>query len=270
MRIAIYQPRYFPQLHYFNRALTSDVFVLLDSAQYTKSLVHSINGKNIRYKSYQADTPIKSPDGVHLLTIPLKDHMLPLSETKIEYSSPWPRKHIATIKSFYGGSPYGDQIVENIRALLSERYDSLGALNSKTFLWGITKILGGEIPVEKMTIETVNRHLARSSFKLKRIVTVSDVGVERPSGIHKGTEWTIRICKALGATEYLHGRTAQFGYMDESQYKKNGISLLTQDWQRPSYRQKYTEKSPFISNLSIIDLLCNVHTEEARRVVYPE
>ena len=40
MRVTIYQPQYFPRLHYFNRILNADTFVVLDSAQYTKSLVH--------------------------------------------------------------------------------------------------------------------------------------------------------------------------------------------------------------------------------------
>jgi hypothetical protein len=34
--LAAYQSRYIPQLHYFNRIISSDVFVILDDVQYSR------------------------------------------------------------------------------------------------------------------------------------------------------------------------------------------------------------------------------------------
>jgi hypothetical protein len=270
MRVAIYQPRFFPQLHYFNRALTSDAFVLLDSAQYTKSLVHLTDGKKVRTPSYQSDTPLKLPNGIHLLTVPQKDHMLPLNQTRIEYGAPWAKKHLAVIKSAYGRSPCFKEVFEDLQALLLSRYESLSEMNIKTFLWGIARISGANITVSDITIDSINAHLARSPFTLKRIVTASGLGVARPDGTQKGTEWTVSICKAIGATEYVHGATAQHGYMDMEFYEKRGIRLVAQDWRCPEYPQQFSEKFPFAANLSIIDLLFNVAGEEAAKVVYSE
>ncbi len=266
MRVAIYQPRYFPQLHYFNRALTSDIFVLFDSAQYTKSLVHFVDGKRVRHKSYQADTPIKLNDGVHLLTVPVKNGLFPLCQTALE-TTPWARKHIATIQTGYGKSSHFSTMFQEVRSLLASPYPSLSDLNVKTFLWGITRILGVQIPMEELTIENVNCHLPRSSFRLSQIVTVSDLGVERPPGIQKGAEWTTAICKKVEATEYQHGATAAQGYMDEKYYTENDIALVEQKWKCAEYAQQFNESAPFIPNLSIIDLLGNVSQEEAQKIM---
>ncbi len=268
MRVSIYQPRYFPQLHYFNRALESDVFVILDSAQYTKALVHSINGSKERHKSFQSDTVIKFPEGSHFLTVSIKHNgLLPINQTQLDYSQDWARKHAATISSAYRKSFSYNSIFPQIEKLLKSQYETLGELNIKTFLWGLACILGLDLTPDELTVETINKHLETSNFRLKKIVLGSELGVERPDGFQKGTEWTVEICKKLGATEYLHGETAQNGYMDEDYYKNNGISLVTQNWKCEEYDQQFNDKTGFIPNLSIIDLLLNVNHEKVLEII---
>lgn len=268
MRIAIYQPRYFPQLHYFNRAINSDVFVILDCAQYTKALVHNVNGKKERHKSYQSDTVLKLPDGEHFLTIPVKhDGLLPINETLLDYSSDWARRHIATIASAYGKSPNFSKVFPQIEKLLKKNYQTLGELNVNSFLWALSCLMGLSIDEENLSVETINSHLKNSPFRLKKIVLGSDLGVPRPEGVQKGTEWTVAICKKLGATEYVHGQTAQNGYMDRDYYQKNNIGLVTQEWKCKDYEQQFNDRVPFIPNLSIIDLLLNVSEKEAVKII---
>ncbi len=268
MRISIYQPRYFPQLHYFNRAITSDVFVILDSAQYTKALVHTVNGNKERHKSFQSDTVIKFPEGSHFLTVSVKHGgLLPISQTKLDYSSDWTRKHTATISTAYRKSPSFSSVFPQIEKLLKKKYQTLGELNVKTFLWGLSHIMGLNLDPSELNVEIINKYLENSNFRLKKIVLGSELGVQRPEGFQKGTEWTVEICKKLGATQYLHGETAQNGYMDESYYKNNGIGLVTQDWTCREYDQQFTDKTGFVSNLSIIDLLLNVNREKALEII---
>lgn len=268
MRVAIYQPRYFPQLHYFNRAINSDVFVILDCAQYTKALVHNVNGKNERHKSYQSDTVLKLAQGIHFLTVPVKHNGLsPISQTVLDYSSDWARRHIATIGSAYRKSLSFAQVFPQIEKLLKKNYQTLGELNTKTFLWALNRLMGLGIDVDDLSVEEINQHLQDSPFRLKKIVLGSELGVERPQGAQKGTEWTVAICKKLGASEYLHGQTAQNGYMDEDYYHKNNIELVTQDWKCEEYEQQFNDRVGFISNLSIIDLLLNVDEKEAVRII---
>ena len=268
MRVAIYQPRYFPQLHYFNRAINSDVFVILDCAQYTKALVHSVNGKKERHKSFQSDTILKLPEGIHYLTVSVKHNgLLPINQTVLDYSSDWARRHIATIASAYRKSPNFARVFPQIEQLLKRDYKTLGELNIMTFLWGLSCLMGLKIDIDNLSVEIINDHLQNSPFRLKKIVLGSELGVERPQGAQRGTEWTVAICKALGASEYIHGETAQNGYMDEGYYHKNNIELVTQSWKCEEYEQQFKDRAGFISNLSIIDLLLNVSAKEASQII---
>ena len=80
-------------------------------------------------------------------------------------------------------------------------------------------------------------------------------------------EKIIALCKEVGATEDYCGGTGATAYMDEALYKKNGIKITVQDWKCQEYHQLFTKQQGFIPNLSIIDLLMNVPTEEAVRVI---
>jgi hypothetical protein len=61
------------------------------------------------------------------------------------------------------------------------------------------------------------------------------------------------ICRALGATEYLSANAA-YAYLDENVFRSNGIRLRYHNYAHPIYRQQF---GPFISHLSLIDLLFN-------------
>ncbi len=268
MRITIYQPRYFPQLHYFNRILSSDVFVILDGAQYTKSLVHhEDSGKSRRHTSYQSDTPIKLSQGMYLLTIPVRhDGLLPLRATTIDYMHKWVPKHLATIKTAYGRSPYFSPLFSSLRALLTQKEEILGTFTTKTIIWGLSHVLELNLSAQELTLEHLNAKLQKTKSRLKNVISDSDTGVSRPEGLQKGTEWTVAICRMLGATEYYHGGTARAGYMELDQYKKFGITPLVQEWKCQSYTQQF-QTIPFIPNLSIIDLIMNVSPKKAREIL---
>ncbi len=268
MRVAIYQPRYFPQLHYFNRALDSDVFVILDNAQYTKALVHVSEKGKERYKSFQSDTIIKLSNGIYYLTVPVKHNGLqPICDTEVDYSSNWPNSHIGTIASAYGKSANFSSVFPEIKKLLQKKYKTLGDLNLSSFLFGMSEILNLKFDDEEYSIDKINSALENSTFRLKKIILGSELGVPRPEGNQKGTEWTVDICKKLGANEYVHGGTALAGYMDEEFYSKNGISLVKQDWKCKEYAQQFNDKVGFLPNLSIIDLLLNIPAKEAAEIL---
>lgn len=267
MRIAIYQPRYFPQLHYFNRMFSSDIFVLLESAQYTKSLVQATEKGKERKTSYQSTTPIKSPQGLILLGIPIK-HLgyQSINQTQISYVEPWPSKHLVQIKLAYQKSPYFSKFFPQLQKLLSDHYDNLALLNKKTILWGVASLLECNLPLSNITEIDLQSCLKNMNIRLRQIVSDPNLNVLRPEGRQKGTEWTTEICKKLQATEYLHGETAQAAYMESDYYAKNGITPVLQKWQCREYPQQY-EKQGFLENLSVLDLLFNVSPNEARSIL---
>lgn len=270
MRVTIYQPQYFPRLHYFNRILNADTFVVLDSAQYTKSLVHfDTEQKRTRHKSYQADTPIKLATGPFLLTVPVKhDGLTQINETGIDYIHGWQSKHLAILKANYAKSAAFKERFPEIETLLKKEYASLADLSLATIIWGIATLLNENVSNYTSLVECNALLSAQKQIRLQKIVRSSELSVQRPEGLQKGTEWTTAICKELGADEYFHGGTAQAGYMDDAYYKKEGIKLVTQDWKCNQYPQNFTDKIGFSANLSILDLLLNLPSTEARSIVY--
>lgn len=269
MRVTIYQPRYFPQLHYFNRIFSSDAFVILESTQYTKSLVHNEGEKKIRHKSFQSDTPINSPESQYLLTVPLRHNGLQaINKMEIDYMNKWNKKHILTINNFYRKAPNFDRVSKDIESLLTKEYSSLAELNNKTILWGVARLLGNKSPIDELTMDNVNLCLKESSIsRLKNIYSDTELGAVRPEGSQRGTEWTTAICKELHADEYMHGETAKNSYMEEEYYEKNGIKLTPQKWMCKEYKQLFLDKHSFLPNLSIIDLLFNVDTKTAQSII---
>jgi hypothetical protein len=268
MRVTIYQPQYFPRLHYFNRILDADIFVILDSTQYTKSLVHFDNDQKKRHKSYQADTPIQFSQGTYLLTIPIKHQgLLALNKTQIDYTHHWAPKHVSTLRSAYGKAPFFNVFFPQIKEILSKQYQSLAELNMNTILWGLSCALGFDVAVEDLSLELINRKLKQNKVGLSKILCDRETGVKRPDGFRKGTEWTTAICQSLGATEYLHGGTAQSGYMESDYYNMYGITPIIQNWKCQEYHQQFRDRLGFIPNLSIVDLLFNAGQERTQQIL---
>ena len=151
MRVCIYQPQYLPRLHYINRILDSDVFIFLDSAQYTKVLVHLTQGRT-KHKSYQSHSPIKTAQGEFLLSVPVKHQsFLPINETTIDYEQDWINKHLTTIQQSYQKAPFFGEIYPQIEKLLMKKYANLAELNIATTLWAIWALLGYDPTPEKLS-----------------------------------------------------------------------------------------------------------------------
>src|SRR5436309_1207540 len=120
MRVSIYQPQYFPRLHYYNRILHADAFVILDSAQYTKSLVHSTPQGKERNPTYQSTTPLKTESKDNLLSVAVRHNGYhPIHETILDYSQKWPLQHAAVIKNNYKKAKMFETIYPEIKELIS-------------------------------------------------------------------------------------------------------------------------------------------------------
>lgn len=117
MIISIHQPNFFPWLGYFYKIAHSDLFIILDDAQYTKN-------------SYINRSQIKTPQGCFWLTVPLMHASLStkINEVKIS-NSMWREKLIKTLESFYKKAPYFMDYKAKIFDLLSQQYSSISELN---------------------------------------------------------------------------------------------------------------------------------------------
>jgi len=85
-----------------------------------------------------------------------------------------------------------------------------------------------------------------------RFTTASELGV---TGKKVGK--LVDLCKRLGADYYL-ANNASSSYLDTEMLETNGIKCEYQNYEHPTYEQWYNKYLlPFISHLSIIDLLFN-------------
>lgn len=95
-RIVVWQPVYFPKLHYLARIQDADVFVIFDSAEFSR-------------QSRQHRTQIEYRE-VDWLTIPVHhDGTVRIKNARIDMAKHWGKKHLKTLQVKYGGtapSPY--------------------------------------------------------------------------------------------------------------------------------------------------------------------
>jgi hypothetical protein len=270
---SVYQPQFFPRLHYVNRVLDSDVFVILASAQYTKSMTHHLeDGSRERRKTYQAHTPIKQHDGEYLITLPVSrpGRLGTLEEMQPQMDRKWRARYGNTLTAAYGRTPYFDARFPEAMALLEGAEGSLAELNTSTLLWAIDLVLDLGVGMDRLNVDNVNDALAtRRGGRLRRLVHDRDTGVARPEGARMGGPWTAALCAAVGADEYLHGGTASAGYMDPAEYTARGLTLRQQHWEARPYPQAFTDRLGFLPNLSVLDLLFNVPPADAFPILYP-
>lgn len=199
MIVAIHQPHYLPWLRYVDKIARSDVFVLLDDAQYTK------NG-------WQNRNRIKSAQGWMYLTVPVMDAFAkPISAVRVDAQQRWRDKHWNALCTNYARAPYFRQFEDALRPLFAERWDGLCDV-SIAMLERILPLIGRS-PV-----------LVRSSQ------------LDVPGA---GTERLVRICRRLGARTYLTGDYAATNHLDLDVFKDSGIDVERQAWRCATYEQQF-------------------------------
>lgn len=265
MRYSGIQPQYFPRLHYFARAISTDYFVLRDEVQFVVRHKYP-DGKN--GPSYQAHTPIKTSAGLFLLNIPtLHQGLLPINKTRIAYNHAWTHKHLKTIQMAYSKSPNFSKIFPDIEKLLASQYQFLSEFNIRSFLFGLNFLLGNPLKLNDLSIENINRILKNTkSVRLKKIFLASEIKQLQNKKL-SANEKILTIIKAVGANEDYTGGTAFQAYMEQNLFAKNNIKITVQDWKCQPYPQVFDKKLDFISNLSIIDLLMNVSHPQALAII---
>jgi WbqC-like protein len=273
MRVTVYQPQYFPRLHYVNRVLDADVFIALDGAQFTRKLKHHGPDGATTHRSFQAHSPIRLADGTHLLTVPVRHSgaRATIGQTRVDYDDPWPARHLRSLQSGYSNAPYHAALEAGLEHLLTQRYDSLADLNLTTLVWGINHVLQLGLRGNHLTLAELNQALAaQRRVRLRQIVLASQLQTQRPEGRQQGNSWIAGMCHELEATEYLCGGTAEGNYLDKEFFTQQGITPVIQSWYCQPYPQQFATDHGFTPNLSILDLVLNVDASATFAIVWPE
>jgi hypothetical protein len=217
MIVGIHQPNYIAYLGFFDKMLKSDIFVLLDDAQFSKGDFHNRNR-------------IKVNSGPKWITIPVKSAFRPINEVVINKDAifsgmVWNEYHFHLIRENYGRSKYFNCFSKMLSEIYFEEYDRL-------------------IDINLNMIEFI-----RQGFRIKTPVFLSSELKIKTSS----TQRLIDICNHFEADCYLSGQDGP-KYMDMSLFEKNKIRVEVQDFKHPTYTQQY---GGFVPYLSAVDALFN-------------
>ena len=220
-KIAILQSNYIPWKGYFDMIRSVDEFILYDDMQYTR-------------RDWRNRNMVKSPQGLHWLTIPVDakgKFDQKIKETKISDLT-WAQDHWKTLKLYYGKAPHFKDYAPQFEAAYNEcaTVELLSQVNFK-FIRLVCDIL--QIPT-KITWSM--------DYELK----------------DGKTERLIGLCQSAGGTHYLSGPAAK-DYIVDSLFKEAGIDLAYMDYSGyPEYPQLYGD---FAHGVSVLDLLFNTGSE---------
>lgn len=168
MRVAIHQPQYFPWPPYVHKVLSADIFVYLDSVQFSKNGVQNRN-------------QIKTAQGPLWLTIPVRNHLGQLlKDTKVADPGAT-RKHWKTIRTSYARTPGFARWQTDLEQLLDHDTQFLLEAAIDSTEWMLTKL---NVRTERIKAS----ELDGTSGEASKLVA--------------------SICGALRATSYLTGTGA--------------------------------------------------------------
>ena len=212
MIMAGHQPNYLPWLGFFDKIGKCDVFVIEDDVQFI-------------YHEFQNRNKIKTSNGIKWLTVPVKEgrKRKKILEMYISNEKNWSRRHWLILKNSYEKAPYWEEFCDFFEEAYDREWFKLIDLNLH-FIKGIMDFLN---------IDT-------------KLVLASSLNV---SGTKN--DLIIAQCKALGAKTYLSGVGART-YLDIDEFEREGINVVFQDFEYPTYPQLWGE---FVENLSVVDYL---------------
>ena len=184
----------------------------------------------LHWQGFTSRNRILTVDGVRWLSVPIEheNKSLPIRKVKIANRSEpdWGHRHWLTIKHNYAKAPYFGRYADFFEDTYTRKWNLLIDLNMH-LIQGIMGFLKIDKP----------------------LVLASTLGVKG-----KKTELIVAQCKKVGADIQLAGEGCK-DYIDEDLFQKEGIQLVFQDFQQPTYKQV---DGGFTPNLSVIDyLFCN-------------
>lgn len=215
MIIGIHQPNYLPYLGFFDKIRRSDIFVILDDAQFSKGDFHNRNR-------------IKTANGSKWVTIPVIESFKPINETHINFDlkfgkSSWNEYHLNLIQENYKKALFFNKLFPRFKEFYSLRIDNL-AINNIQLILLFCELFRINTPI----------HFS-STLNLKSC----------------SSQRLIDICKYFDADTYLSGQDGP-NYMNLNLFNKSQIQVKVQNFKHPVYNQLHNDFLPFLSSLDAL------------------
>ena len=176
--------------------------------------------------SFQNRNRIRSKNGFIWLTVPVLTkgkNKQAISEVIIDNRSNWKNKVLKSIHQNYNKAKYFDGVYPILETVYNVKYEKLYDLNIG-LLHALARYMKITIPI-----------IMSSYFDVPG----------------SSTEKLVNICKAVSAKTYLSGPGGR-DYLDIVKF--GDIDVRYADFIHPAYLQQH---SPFIENMSIVDMLMN-------------
>lgn len=168
MKIAIHQPQYFPWPPYVHKVMSADIFVYLDTVQFSKNGVQNRN-------------QIKASQGSQWLTVAVKHELgQSILDTQLADSNVGV-KHWKTLQANYARTPGFQRWKDELHAILHQQYLTLDEIAIASTEWMIDKLEISNKRVRASEITGTHGH---------------------------ASELVASICKALKGKHYLTGTGA--------------------------------------------------------------
>jgi hypothetical protein len=195
----IHQPSYLPWAPFLEKGLRSEVYVLLDAAEFEKN-------------SEQNRNRVKTASGAAWLTVPVSRRLhTQIADVRIAGNRQgWSRKHRQTIEQNYHKARFFETFAPRLFELLDRDWDGLLELN---------------LAIDELFLEL-------AGFQ-GRIVRASEMDVQGTSW-----RCVLGICQALGATTYLSGIRG-YDYLELSAFAEAGIDVVFQRYEHRPYPQLF-------------------------------
>ncbi len=213
MIVTIHQPNYFPYPGFFQKVLLSDIYVILDRAQFE----FDITNRN----------KVITPEGSwSRISVPIKkgQKFFEIRNVEINNDQPWAEKNWDLIYKSYNNSTFFDLYKTTLNSVFKKKWNLIFDLNFYT----LKKVL------EWLNIKT-------------EIIFDSELDVTG-----KSSEHLLNICKKLGATKYLSGPGGR-DYLNEKIFEQNKIKVEYQKYDPVIYPQNHTKSFvPNLSILDLL------------------
>ena len=197
IKVSIHQPDFISYLGFYNKINKSDVFVILDDVQISKS-------------GWTHRDQIKTINGLEWLTIPVNKikEKKKIRQVLINDDKDWRKKHLDLIFENYKNAEFFDEIFKLIRNIYSNKSQ---------------KLLDFNINSIKLIFETLNIN--------KKILFLSELKIQGEKN-----KLLIKILKKLNARYYISGDGAR-DFLDIKQFNENGLKIIFNKFNHPVYKQ---------------------------------
>jgi hypothetical protein len=227
--VAIHQPNFLPWLGYFDKIARADIFVVLDSVQFSKTGGTWSN----RVQMLVAGRPA-------WLTVPVVRSyhgVRTYREMEISADPSWRAKLLRTIQLNYAAAPHFAAVFPVIEGAMATQTRHLAEFNETA----LAALCAG---------------LELDAGKFVRSSALAVAGA--------ATDLLVAIVQATGGAAYMAGGQAA-AYQEDAQFAAAGIELIYQEFQHPSYPQ--INSPSFVAGLSIVDALMNCGWQGTRRLL---